>query len=396
MKFQAIVVAVLLTGCAGTITGDDGSGGGGSGSGDLQKLALLNWETKAYPVLANKCSSCHGGGNAAAPPFLKATDMDGMRTVLLGWSTPAVVNTDTPSGSEILTKGSHEGVQALDAVDSAAVLGWIQAEHDADAAGTMTTDLTTGKVPLLLCTGGTPGTSTCPINIITLDNLQLPGASIQFVAQAYGSDTYITDLELLAGPAGVYLDHPLFATYPATGDAIVDSFDRYDGFTLNLAATTTTPTCIGPSCQYIGAGAAAFVGFPPTQDISISFKALEAAHADTPPPASVGCKTNGFAKFLSDVKPLFTANGCTNCHGSATNNAHNSLDLTGLASTTDNTTCLQVRGKVDFTNEANSAILNPPEGKDAAHPAAGTLTGTALTNFQTKIAGWEAVEVNNN
>jgi hypothetical protein len=314
----------------------------------------------------------------------------------LGWSTPAVVNTDTPDLSEILTKGAHEGVQALDAISASSILGWIQAEHDADAVGTTTTDLTTGKVPMLLCTGGAPGSSTCPVNIITLDNLNLPGASIQFVAQAYGSDTYITDLELIAGPAGVYLEHPLFATYPDTGDAQVDTFDRYEAVKLNLAATTTPPTCIGPSCQYIGAGAAAFIGFPPTQMISISFKALEAVHSDTPPPPTVGCKTNGFAKFLSDVKPLFTTNSCFGCHGSAANNAHNSLDLTGLASTTDNTTCLQVRGKLDFTTEANSPILNPPEGKDAAHPAAGTLTGTALTTFQTKIAGWEAVEVNNN
>lgn len=400
MKLGAIILAVSITGCSGLITGDDGSGGG-SGSGTTeQQLALQKWTNNAYPIFANACSSCHGGANASAPWFLQANTPTEMRTVLLGWTSPVVVNVPTPDQSRVLLKGAHEGAQALNPTQASAILDWIMAERDAANASTTTVELTTAKVDVLPCTGGTPGVdATCPINTIKLDDNGLVGASISFVAQAYGSDLYLSDLYLKASTDGVYLDHPLFVSWPTTGNEIPDNFDRFSAIKLNLAATTANPICPGPSCDHIGAGAAAFVGFSSTNKLSITFKVLEKFHPDTAtPPPPAGCGTNGFAKFLSTVKPVLTGL-CAGCHGGGNAGAKGAMDLSGLASTTDNNACLQVRLHLDTVTPANSTVLRPPNGLDAAHPAQGklsTATNPTLVSFTNAITSWATVEAANN
>jgi len=235
---------------------------------------------------------------------------------------------------------------------------------------------------------------TCPINTITLDNDHLVGASISFVAQAYGSDLYISDLYLKASVDGVYLDHPLFVSWPPAGSEIVDNLDRFSAIKLNLAATTTPAICPGPSCDHIGAGAAIFVGFASANKLSITFKVLEPAHAGMTPPPPVGCGPNGFASFLSTMKPVITGL-CASCHGGANAGAQGAMDLSGLASTTDNNTCLQVRQHIDTATPANSTVLRPPNGLDATHPAQGkltTATNPTLANFTTAVTTWATVE----
>jgi mono/diheme cytochrome c family protein len=393
MKFSAIIVALSITGCSGLITGDDGSSGS-SGPPELQ-AAIQKWNSDAYPIFANVCSSCHGGSNALAPWFLKANTPAAMRTLLLGWTSPVVVNVPTPDQSRVLLKGAHEGAQALTPDQVIAISGWITAERDAANAGSMTVELTTPKVDILPCTGGTPGIdATCPINTIKLDDDMLVGASISFVAQATGDDLYLSDIFLKASVDGVYLDHPLFVPWPTTGSEIVDNLDRFSQVKLNLAATTTTPICPGPSCDHIGAGAAIFVGFASSNKLSITFKVLEAAHPGDVPPPPVGCGTNGFASFLTNMKPVLSGT-CAGCHGGNDAGAKGAMDLSGLASMTDNNACLQARQHIDTTTPASSTILRPPNGLDNAHPAQGKLTGATnptLANFTTAVTTWATVE----
>src|SRR5258705_2181383 len=94
-----------------------------------------------------------------------------------------------------------------------------------------------------------------------------------------------------------------------------DTLDRFYAVKMNLAMPTGTRVCPGPSCDKILNGAAAFVGFKPTNQISIHFKVLEAYHPSTmPPPMTVGCAMNGFAAFQANAKAALQQ--CqTMCHG---------------------------------------------------------------------------------
>src|SRR5262249_27029885 len=158
------------------------------------------------------------------------------------------------------------------------------------------------------------------------------------------------------------LEHPLFSSWdPATGLPVPDAIDRYFSTKLNLAMTTSNPVCPGPSCALIGAGASAFVCFIPNRQISIPSKALQAYHPDTMPRSMpTGCGTMGFASFKTNVVPQLQT--CANqCHGGTNMGAKNAMDLSGLASTTDNNTCLQVRAHVNFQTVPQSGVLLAPD-----------------------------------
>ncbi|MFT3699210.1 MAG: hypothetical protein QM831_39045 [Kofleriaceae bacterium] len=401
VRLSAAAAAVVLMGCTGLISGDDSSSGGGNLTPEEQ-VARQKFTDDAYPIFSTVCAACHV---AMDPTFLKGTDgkedSEAMREALMAW-TPAVINLDAPASSRVLVKGSHSG-PPLDATQSAAILGWIQAEKDAAGAASTEVEIQTPQFTPLLCTGGTAGDvsgcttggACCPINIVKLDGLGLAGAEIDFVAQPLSSDLYLSDIYLKGAADGVYMEHPLFVSWDSTGtNAIPDTLDRFFAVKMNLAQTTTTAVCPGPSCDHIGAGAAAFVGFPPSNKLSISFKVLEAYHPDaTPPPAATGCGTNGFASFKTNVQPMM-ATCQQQCHGGTNAGAKNAMDLSGLASTTDNNTCLQVRIHVNFQTVAQSGVLLAPQaGQDTAHPfKLSTTSNPTIANFQTALNTWIGVE----
>jgi len=404
VRLSAGLTAIVLAGCTGLISGPE-TGGGGNLTPE-QQVAANKFKTDAYPTFNGTCSACHAGTDPATA-FLKATSIDGMRQALLAFD-PQVVNLDAPESSRVLTKGAHEG-PSLDATQTAGILGWIQAEKDAAATTTTTVEITTDQIIPSLCTGGVAGdvagcstgdpTHCCPVNQVGLDKLGLVGAEIDFVAQPLSSDLYISDLYLKASTDGAYLEHPLFVSWPTKGDPIPDSIDRFFAVKMNLATTTSPAVCPGPSCDHIGAGAAAFIGFAPSNKLSITFKVLEAYHPDaTPPPAATGCGTMGFASFLANAKP--NLQGCaTQCHGGSNQGAKNAMDLSGLASTTDNNTCLQVRSHVNFQTVAASGVLLAPQpgSTDTAHPfKLSTASTPTIATFQSQLNTWIAVETNGN
>jgi len=376
VRLSAAATAALLLGCTGLISGDP-AGGAGNLTPE-QQIAANKFKTDAYPIFSQICSACHGGTDQTIA-FVQATSVEAMRTKLLGWD-PQVVNLDAPESSRVLTKGAHSG-PALDATQTSGILGWIQAEKDAAGSTSTTVEITTDKFNPLLCTGGVAG--------------DVAGSEIDFVAQPLSSDLYVSDLYLKASTDGVYLEHPLFVSWPTQGNPIPDTIDRFFAVKMDLAAATTTPICPGPSCDHIGAGAAAFVGFPPQNQLSISFKVLDVYHPDTtPPPPPTGCGTMGFASFLTNVKP--SLNTCMQmCHGGSNAGAKNALDMSGLASTTDNNTCLQVRSHVNFQTVAQSGVLLAPQpgSADTAHPFKLSTTSTpTIANFQTSLNTWITVE----
>ncbi|HEY0250120.1 MAG TPA: hypothetical protein VGC41_01295, partial [Kofleriaceae bacterium] len=153
MRIAFVMIAVLGSACAGTVTGDSDPGGGSDS--DLGKIAKQKWETDAYPIFHGTCFTCHGG-NGPGPDFVKAADAETMRTTLLNFPTD-VVNLSAPDSSRVLTKGAHEGQLALTQPQHDAILGWLTAEKDAQDATMQETVIETARIDVLVCTGGTPG-----------------------------------------------------------------------------------------------------------------------------------------------------------------------------------------------------------------------------------------------
>src|SRR5450432_2674532 len=152
VRLSAGATAILLLGCTGLISGD---GTGGTTLTPEEQVAAAKFKSDAYPIFSTVCAACHAGSMPAVA-FLQSTSIDGMRQALVAY-TPAVVNTDAPESSRVLVKGAHEG-PSLDATQTAAILGWVQAEHDASAStGSGTVELATPKFTPLLCTGGVAG-----------------------------------------------------------------------------------------------------------------------------------------------------------------------------------------------------------------------------------------------
>ncbi|HEX4453452.1 MAG TPA: hypothetical protein VH143_21415, partial [Kofleriaceae bacterium] len=206
-----LTVLIALSACHGLISGEP-TGGDDTTTPEGQ-AALTAWLQDAQPVFQNNCVACHSGQYPTVN-FLQADNPTDMRTALLNF-TPQVVDVNDPQGSQVVVKGSHEG-PALSNADSESILTWINAEQASAMVSDPTPVIETAQFVPQLCTGdsGMPGTADCPINYVKLDGLMLPGASIQFVAQALGTDLYITDLYTVASVDGVYVEHPLFTTYP--------------------------------------------------------------------------------------------------------------------------------------------------------------------------------------
>lgn len=405
MKAFVLLVAVLGSACAGdVIGGDDNTGSGGSDSQTLQ-VAKQKWHDEAYPILGTVCYACHGG-NGPGPSFVGVAQADyaAMRTTLLGF-TAQVVNLDAPDSSRILQKGAHSSTPKLTDDQHTKILDWIQAERDAAMASSTDVVIQTSKVDLLICTGGTPGVTTgctstpkdaascCPINTVALGDA-VPGATVSFVAQPFGTSLYLSEIYVEASTDGVYLEHPLFVSWPKTGDEVPDILDRFFDVKLNLATASSVPVCPGPSCSKIGAGAAAFVSFDPNNQISLTFKKLEKFHVDdTTPPPVVGCGTKGFASFMTNVKPLMTL--CATCHQGQNASATNNMDLTKLASTTDNNACLEAYHHVVLQTPSMSGLLLAPQmGVDLTHPAGGKLAAGPYATFSTAVNKWITDEQN--
>jgi hypothetical protein len=393
-------VVVMTAACHGLVSG----GGDDSTSGSTtpeEKIAEEKWIDEAMPAFTtSSCTSCHegqpmGDGNN----FLQADNDADRREVLLQYQ-PQLVNLDDESGSVVLNEGVHTG-PALPAPASAAILDWIEAEKAAQAAANPVPVIQTAPFTVMLCTLTEGQTvADCPVNQVDLDSLQVPGAQVRFIAQVVGTDIYVTDLVAVAGSQGLFLQHPLFTTYPPDADPLPDLFDRFSSVKLDLMPTTVAVACPpeGPSCALIGAGDATFHEFDPVNPITITFEVLGVYQDNSaPPPPPSGCGSASLAAFVQDVVPLMTTaapQNCNQCHSMAGSTAQENMSLENIASTTDNTACLSVLSNVTLTDIPQSGLfLAPTAGVDPTHPyKLTTTTNPTFDAFQTGVNAWLAVE----
>lgn len=73
-----------------------------------------------------------------------------------------------------------------------------------------------------LCTGGDPGSPTCPRNQLFLDELVSFGGTFEFVMQAVGSGVYLNHIELRAGTDGLYVERPTLRFWDGLQDTFAD------------------------------------------------------------------------------------------------------------------------------------------------------------------------------
>lgn len=259
-----LIVLALVVGCTGVINAP-----APPGQTPQQALALQKWVKQALPVFKAKCSMCHDGSMPDIGFLAGMTDLM-IRDTAIAFL-PQVVNLNAPQSSRVLSKGVHEGPQLL-SPEASDILEWLIAERDARPPGPV---IETPQFVLMMCTAGNPGDATCPINKVDLSSLGPAGAEFDFVAQALSGDLYTTGMSFKPGTDGLYVEHPLFESWPpaATGsDAgvpapIPDSLDRYFATKLNLMP--------GAAPAPLGAGNATFAGFVPTNMMSIRFDAID-------------------------------------------------------------------------------------------------------------------------
>ncbi len=353
------LAAVLFMGCSGLIDG---------GNEDISKeeqLARTLYLQKAKPVFDTTCAACHAGSDPTVA-FIQGTDAMDQRATLLA---SEVVNLEAPQSSRILTKGAHSG-PALLASQASDLLEWIAAERDAaGVTGAADTGLETARFTPVLCTGGNPGDPTCPITYVDISGLveNWAGAKIRFVAQPLSQDLYVTNLTLEGGPEGVYIEHPLFVSWPLEGEPVPDTLDRFFNVKMNLAADAM------PS--QINGGTAAFVNFSPANQLTIHFKVVDRFRPEDDGMGGGGTAAAG-CKALTEFKANAQAplqNNCASCHANAGNaNARSAMDLTGIDTADDATlqnVCNQARTRINFQDtNASGFYIAPNPAMGTNHP----------------------------
>lgn len=248
--------------------------------------------------------------------------------------------------------------------------------------------LRTQAVTLTPCTGGLPGSATCPIIEVPLDNLGeggIAGAKIVFVVQTVGSGLYLNNLRLVPGAAGALIEHPTFVSVPTTPGAtpILDPLDRFADVVMNLMANVTIDK------QQILGGAAAFVDFPLTNKLEIRFGGAKPFDPNRPSdPGPVGCQA--LPLFVQHARAQMKTN-CGNCHAGQQIGATVTMDLTEIDAANAAAVCQQVLRLVFLSNIPQSGIFIAPAPGNASHPFR-FGSQAALTAFMDALNPWIIAE----
>jgi hypothetical protein len=275
-----ILLCALAFSCTGTID-DQIGGGGGMNLTPSQQLALEAWDQLALPAFtSNMCVTCHEGQEASegAPAYLAGSSSTEQRDTAIA-TLPPVINLTSPQSSRVLVKGMHEG-PALDAPSATNILMWIQYERDA-REGSATLPTTT-PYTMMDCTGGSAGSTTCPINSIDLTPAGAAGTitftEFPVVGESGGlTDVELTPLTITAGTAGLHVVHPLFGSVEpagsgsgsdAGGGTVFDPEDRFFAIDMELAPMAT-----------LELGASSFANFAHTNPLVVQFDTLTAQDA---------------------------------------------------------------------------------------------------------------------
>jgi hypothetical protein len=259
----ALTLAPFLFACTGLIEEDLPEG-----LTPEQEAARKAWVVGAQPVLQERCAECHGGSMPAVAWLEGAPDLFAQKADLVTYQTAAmlsIIDFNAPQSSPLIKKGAHDG-PALSAGQSSGIVEWIQKERE--ATPTMSGfPVMTEPLVMQPCTAGAPGSATCPYNEILLDAAGAAGAKLQFTAGNLSGQLYLSSIQVIPGPGGAYVEHPIFVSVPAApAEPILDKLDRYATVKLNLAA--------GAMTGKLGNGTGSFPDFNPNDPIALYAKVV--------------------------------------------------------------------------------------------------------------------------
>ncbi|MBP6628382.1 MAG: hypothetical protein KBG28_05525 [Kofleriaceae bacterium] len=345
VRLTAVGVALALVagaGCTGIVPYDD------EGESAEARAAREYFETQVVPKLAN-CTGCHVA--QAGIDFLRGATPTEIHATVMAFA-PAVVNLEAPASSRLLTKGAHSG-PALQSSEAAPMLQWLQLEREAvEIGGAQVLRETQPMMPL---------SDGVTINEIDLTPIGAAGSKVTFLAERLASGLYLSDLKLVGGTAGLYIEHPLFVSWTSPTTKEPDTIDRFFAEKKDLMAGQT---------DFIEGGTAAFVTFAPTNPISISFKVIEAFRGGGGGGGGGGGLGGGcrvLADFLtSAVAPLQAS--CTSCHAGAVAGAQNAVDMSKVGSADpaeQQQACNQILTRVNKNDPTNSGIFIAPDPAQA-------------------------------
>jgi mono/diheme cytochrome c family protein len=341
-------------------------------------VAIQDFTDNVLPSLTTVgCVACHALESNGA--FLAGDSPEEIRNTLLAYS-PAVVNPDAPSSSRLLTKGTHSG-PAFGSEDSATVLRWIELESKLIPEGEGVVVGQTAPFMPQFCTAGEPGDETCPINSIPLDELGVAGAAVTFTAEQLSAGLYLSEINVVGGTGGVYVEHPLFLYWPEENVKEFDEFDRFFAAKINVEPA---------GASRLEGGAAVFVQFDPSKPISVAFQVIEAYRPEGGGGGG-GCKDlQGFSDNAAG--PL--NNNCVSCHGGSNANATNAMNLSGLVGNADvQTACNETLLKSNKDDPPTSSIFvstDPNQG--AAHPFKFNGNAGNHAAFEASVTNWINLE----
>lgn len=381
LSVGALLVLAAM-GCTGLV--DSGS----DGLTAQQRRAREMWQEQAFPILSNACVTCHNGSRAQVGFLIGGEDLE-IRENLLAFER-SIVNLEAPSSSQLLTKGIHDG-PALTPDQSGTVLEWIQSERAGeqsrpDKPGEE--QLATPAFAIQLCTAGLPDNpeGTCPTSRVALSTVptagsNIPGAEITFTAQSLAGGLYMSNLKLVGGTAGTFIDHPLFVSRPKEGAPVPDKIDRYYNLKLNLMANGS---------EQLAGGTAMFAGFSPTDELEVHFKVLSAFKPETGGGGGGECKA--FAQFQANAVAQLQAR-CASCHAGADQRAKGAMDITGFNAAdpaTQAAACAQVRSRINLTNTDQSGFYLAPAPGAGNHPL--KLNQADFDTFKAALNVWVLAE----
>lgn len=361
----AAITSSGASACVGSLTpgGNDANPPGDDSAAEA--AARSAFYTRAWPAL-QACAACHV--TQAGSEFMKATK-EATYDHIVAFS-PSVVNLEAPASSRVVVKPDHAGL-GLTPAEQADVVEWIELQKVAAAdSGDAPEFIATDLVALTL--GGE--------NTIALDSLGLAGARVEFLAEMYGEILYVSDLVINSGTSGARIVHPLFVSWDNTAP-IPDPADRFFDYDVNYPANEVNP---------IGGGTAAFVGFAPTNRLSIYFQVLDTYQSGGGAGGgNGGCRV--VTSFTNNARQALSQS-CGSCHANANNGgATGAMDIVGVNDTTpatQKTVCDQVLLRVNKDAPNMSGIFI------AADPSSGTghpfkfQSQNAFTTFRNQVSLW--------
>ena len=354
-----LVALAVSAGCVGSIEDD----------AELtaeQRAARAAFDGQVMPLLDSNCRVCH----AIEPnvDFMKP-DPD-IYTRMVMW--PALVNTNEPTQSKLLTKGAHTG-PAFTPEQSSTVLEWINLEKVAAGGELATVELD-------------PFQPIAGVNTIDLGPIGLTGSTLTFRLEQLSVGIYLSEIMITAGPDGAHVVHPLFVTW-VDGAATPDPIDRFSTIDLAVGAGLS---------GMIGGGTAVFVDVPPTAMLSVHFREVEASGEGG---AGGGGGGGGggeggcaaLAEFTASAQPVLSAR-CVSCHAGSNAMATQATDMTKVNDTSPEgqaAACGQILSRVNLADPPQSAIFIAPDpDSGAGHPFKFGGDAGAFGDFRDALTVW--------